>query len=69
MKFKTVVWVLLLTPAIALGQAGNAGLGGNRPRSSYDPGAAGGANGQQQSGVSAALQKINPQNKDYGAVI
>jgi len=69
MKFKTVVWVLLLTPAIALGQAGNAGLGGNRPRSSYDPGAAGGAKGQQQSGVSAALQKINPQNKDYGAVI
>ena len=69
MKFKTLVLISLLTPAIALGQAGNAGLGGDRPRSSYDPGAAGRAKGQQQSGISAALQKINPQDKDYGAVI
>lgn len=69
MKFKTLVLVLLLTPAIALGQATNAGLGGERPRSSYDPGAAGRAKGQQQSGISATLQKINPQDKDYGAVI
>lgn len=69
MKFKTVGWVLLLTPTLAFGQAANVGLGGNRPRSSYDPGAAGIAKDQQQSGVSAALQKINPEDEDYGAVI
>ncbi len=69
MKFKTVARVLLLTPALAFGQAGDPGLGGNQPRSSYDPGAAGIGKGQQQSGVSAALKKVNPQDKDYGAVI
>ncbi len=69
MKLKTLVWALLLTPALAFGRAANAGLGGERPRSSYDPGAPGVAKNQQQSGISTALQKINPQDKDYGAVI
>jgi hypothetical protein len=69
MKIKIIVCALLLVPALAFGQAGTAGLGSNRPRSSYDPGAAGLAKSQQQSGVATALQKINPQDKDYGVVI
>jgi hypothetical protein len=69
MKIKIKVCALLLVPALAFGQAGTAGLGSNRPRSSYDPGAAGLAKSQQQSGVATALQKINPQDKDYGVVI
>ena len=69
MKIKVVLWVLLLTPSLAIAQISAVGLGANRPRSSYDPGAIGVGKAQQQSGVTAALGKINPQDKDYGAVI
>jgi hypothetical protein len=69
MKIKIILCALLLVPALTFGQAGTAGLGSNRPRSSYDPGAAGVAKSQQQSGVATALQKINPQDKDYGAMV
>ncbi len=69
MKIKTVLCVLLLTPSLAIAQAAGAGLGADRPRSSYDPGATGAGRAEQQSGVAAALGKINLQDKDYGAVI
>lgn len=66
---KMVLCAVLLTPVLALGQTGVSATGGYRPRSSYDPGAALSNGRQQQSGVSAALQKINPRNTDYGQVI
>ena len=69
MKIKIVFWVLLLTPSLAVARASGAGLSADRPRSSYDPGAMGAGKAQQQSGVAAALGKINPQDKDYGAVV
>ena len=69
MRIKVVLWVLLLTPSLAIAQISAVGLGADRPRSSYDPGAIGAGKAQQQSGVTAALGKINPQDKDYGAVI
>jgi hypothetical protein len=69
MKVKIVVRVLLFASILAFGQTAHPVLGEDLPRSSYDPGASGNAKKQQQSGVAAALKKINPQDKDYGAVI
>ncbi len=40
-----------------------------RPRSSYDPAATSSPCRQTKSGLEAAIEKINPQNKDYGRVI
>ena len=67
MRRKMILCALLLAPVLAFGQT--AGVNTERPRSSYDPGASLNAKGQQQSGVAAALEKINPQDKDYGQVI
>ena len=64
MKITAIICLAILTPVLVFGQ-----VGGNRPRSSYDLGAQAGTKGQQQSGVATALQKVNPQNKDYGAAI
>ena len=64
MKMRAIICIAMLTPVLAFGQ-----VGGNRPRSSYDPAAQAGTKGQQQSGVATALQKVNPQDKDYGAAI
>jgi len=69
MRRKLVLCALLLAPVLAFGQPSTAGVNTERPRSSYDPGASLSAKGQQQSGVAAALEKINPQDKDYGQVI
>ena len=69
MKIKIVLCVLLLAPSLAIAQGPKSGLGADRPRSSYDPGAAGTGKARQQSGVTAALSKINVQEKDYGAVV
>ena len=69
MRIKTVLCMLLLAPSLAIAQGPKSGVGADRPRSSYDPGATGAGKAQQQSGVAAALGKINPQEKDYGAVI
>ncbi len=69
MRRKMILGALLLAPVLAFGQAGTTGVNTERPRSSYDPGASLNAKGQQQSGVAAALEKINPQDKDYGKVI
>jgi hypothetical protein len=54
---------------LAVGQTTTGGINRDRPRSPYDPGATSSSNGQQQSGVAAALQKINPQDKNYGQMI
>jgi hypothetical protein len=64
MKIRAIICIAMLTPVLAIGQ-----VGGDRPRSSYDPAAQTGTKGQQQSGVATALQKVNPQDKDYGAAI
>jgi hypothetical protein len=64
MKMRTIICVAMLTPVLVFGQ-----VGGNRPRSSYDPAAQAATKGQQQNGVATTLQKVNPQDKDYGAVI
>ena len=64
MKIGAIICIAMLTPVLVFGQ-----VGGNRPRSSYDPAAQTGTKGQQQSGVATALEKVNPQDKDYGAVI
>ena len=69
MRIKTVLCMLLLAPSLAVAQGPKSGVGADRPRSSYDPGAMGAGKAQQQSGVAAALGKINPQDKDYGAVV
>ena len=69
MRIKTVLCMLLLAPSLAIAQGPKSGVGADRTRSSYDPGATGAGKAQQQSGVAAALGKINPQEKDYGAVI
>jgi len=63
MKMRAIICIAMLTPVLVFGQ-----VGGNRPRSSYDPAAQAGTKGQQ-SGVSTALQKVNPQDKNYGAAI
>ena len=68
MRLRAFVCVLLLIPVLAYGQSG-AGMNTNRPRSSYDPAAAGRPQAAQAGGVSSALQKINPCDKDYGAVV
>jgi hypothetical protein len=64
MKIKAIICVAMLAPVLAWGQ-----VGGNRPRSSYDPAAQPSTKSQQQSGVATAMQKINPRDKDYGAAI
>ena len=64
MKMRAIICMAMLTPVLVFGQ-----VGGNRPRSSYDSAAQAGTKGQQQSGVSTALQKVNPQDKNYGAAI
>ena len=69
MRIKTVLCVLLLAPSLAIAQGPKSGVGADRPRSSYDPGAVGAGKAEQQSGVAAALSKINAQDKDYGAVV
>lgn len=69
MRRKMIACALLLAPILAFGQTGTEGVNTERPRSSYDPGASLNANGQQQRGVAAALEKMNPQDKDYGQVI
>ena len=69
MKIKSVFLAVVLTPFLAIAQGPRAGLGADRPHSSYDPGAVGAEKTKQKSGVAAALGKINPQNKDYGAVL
>ena len=50
-------------------QGASAGSGADQPRRPYDHAAFGTAKAQGQSGVAAALDKINPQNKDYGATV
>ena len=69
MRRKMILCALLLASVTAFAQTGATVANSYRPRSSYDPGASLSNQGQQQSGVAAALQKINPQNKDYGQVI
>jgi hypothetical protein len=64
MKIKAIICVAMLTPVLVFGQ-----VGGNRPRSSYDPAPQSGTKSQQQNGVATAMRKINPQDKDYGAAI
>ena len=64
MKMRAVICIAMLTPVLAFGQ-----VGGNRPRSSYDPATQAGTKAQQQSGVATALRKVNPEDKDYGAAI
>jgi hypothetical protein len=64
MKMRAIICIAMLTPVLAFGQ-----VGGNRPRNSYDPAAQADRKNQQQSGVARALQKVNPQDKDYGAAI
>ncbi len=64
MKMRAIICIAMLNPVLVFGQ-----VGGNRPRSSYDPAAQAGTMGQQQSGVATALQKVNPEDKDYGAAI
>jgi hypothetical protein len=68
MRIRGFICVLLLIPVLAYGQSGG-GLNTNRPRSSYDPAAAGRQQAAQDGGISSALQKINPCDKDYGAVV
>jgi len=67
MRIRGFISALLLVPMLAYGQPG--GLNNNRPRSSYDPAAAGRPQAAQDGGISSALQKINPGDKDYGAVV
>lgn len=69
MKMRMIGCALVLAPILAFGQTGTEGVNTEPPRSSYDPGASLNAKGQQQSGVAAALQKVNPQDKDYGQLI
>ncbi len=69
MRKKAILCALLLAPLLAFGQTDTSTVNRERPRSSYDPGATAGTKGSPQSGVAAALQKINPQNKNYGQVI
>ena len=69
MRKELVLCTLLLAPALAFGQAGAAGVNRELPRDSYDPGAQAGLQANQKSMVETTLQKINPQNKDYGQVI
>ena len=69
MRRTMILCALLLIPVLAFGQTSTSGVNTERPRRSYDPGASLSAKGQQQSGVAAALEKINPQDKDYGQVI
>jgi hypothetical protein len=64
MKMRAIICIAMLTPVLVFGQ-----VGGNRARSSYDPAAQADTKGQQQNGVAATLRKVNPQDKDYGAVI
>ena len=49
MRLRAFVCVLLLIPVLAYGQSG-AGMNTNRPRSSYDPAAAGRPQAAQESG-------------------
>jgi hypothetical protein len=65
---KLVVCVLLLVSAPSFGQTKTSEIIRERPRSSYDPGYRQNAQAQQ-SGISAALEKINPTDKDYGQFI
>jgi hypothetical protein len=64
MKMRAIICIAMLTPVLVFGQ-----VSGNRPRSSYDPAVQSATKGQQQNGVATTLQKVNPQDKDYGAVI
>jgi|GEM_PF-2092582 len=66
---RLVLCALLLASVTTFAQTDATVTNRYRPRSSYDPGASLSSQEQQQSGVAAALQKINPQNKDYGQVI
>ena len=50
MKMRAIICIAMLTPVLVFGQ-----VGGNRPRSSYDPAAQAGTMGHQQSGVATAL--------------
>ena len=68
MRLRAFVCVVLLIPVLAYGQSATA-MNTSRPRSSYHPAAAGRPPTNQESGISLALHKINPDEKDYGAVV
>jgi len=69
MMKKAILCALLLAPMLAFGQTGATTANGYLPRSLYDPGVAMEARASRQSGVAAALEKINPQNENYGQLI
>lgn len=69
MTKKAILCALLLAPVLAFGQKGATTANGYLPRSSYDPGAGMEAKASRQSGVAAALRKINPRNENYGQLI
>jgi hypothetical protein len=69
MRLKSIIYALLLVSSLALCQSSAALEAAERPRSSYDPAASSAPCNQTKSGLEAAIEKINPQNKDYGRVI
>ena len=69
MRFRGFICVLLLIPVLAYGQSGT-GMNTNRPRSSYDPAAAGRPQATQEGGISSgATRRLIPADKDYGAAV
>ena len=69
MRTKLLICILLLAPALVSAQTGTAAMEKEMSRSSYDPAARTGSRGGQKSAVESTLQRINPQNKDYGQVV
>jgi molybdopterin converting factor small subunit len=67
---KCILALALASPvAVACAQQSAPQLGASRPRSAYDPAAKAGAPTDSKSPVEKALHAVNPQDKDYGAVI
>jgi len=69
MRLNSIMYALLLVSSLAICQSSAALETAERPRSSYDPAASSAPCNQTKSGLEAAIERINPQNKDYGRVI
>ncbi len=67
---KLIVALALVSPApAAFAQQSATSLTTSRPRSTYDPAAKAGAPTDTTSAVEKAFHAVNPQDKDYGAVL
>ncbi len=69
MRLKSIIYALLLVSSLTICRSSVVAEPVERPRSSYDPAATSSPCRQTKSGLEAAIEKINPQNKDYGRVI